>query len=174
MFDSKKLVATVTNIVTITFFSTIMYAAPIFTDKVVASVIEKEVGTDFNKQLECLTKNIYFEAASEPFEGKLAVATVVMNRTRDPRFPKNVCAVVYQNTNGTYQFSWVGLKDTIVRNKYAWQESEIVARMALTEPVLHDRLSKEKALYYHAVYVNPGWHNRVITKIGNHIFYAGT
>ena len=56
MFDSKKLIATISSIVTITFFSTIMYAAPIFTDKVVAKVIEQEVGADFNKQLECLTK----------------------------------------------------------------------------------------------------------------------
>jgi spore germination cell wall hydrolase CwlJ-like protein len=174
MFDSKKLIATISSIVTITFFSTIMYAAPIFTDKVVAKVIEQEVGADFNKQLECLTKNIYFEAATESYEGKLAVAQVVLNRAKNPKFPKNICAVVYQNTNGVYQFSWVGLKDTIVRNKYAWQESELVARMALTEPVLHDRLAQEKALYYHAVYVNPGWRNRVITKIGNHIFYAGT
>jgi len=32
------------------------------------------------QQLECLTRNIYWEAASEPFEGKVAVAQVTMNR----------------------------------------------------------------------------------------------
>jgi hypothetical protein len=31
------------------------------------------------KQLDCLTKNIYWEAASEPFEGKVAVAQVTLN-----------------------------------------------------------------------------------------------
>ena len=32
------------------------------------------------KQLDCLTRNIYWEAASEPFEGKVAVAQVTLNR----------------------------------------------------------------------------------------------
>ena len=32
------------------------------------------------RQLTCLAKNIYFEAASEPFEGKVAVAQVTINR----------------------------------------------------------------------------------------------
>ena len=59
-----------------------------------------------------------------------------------------------------------------INNKYAWEESEIVARKALTEPILHDRIAKENALYYHAVYVNPGWRGRMITKIGNHVFYG--
>jgi spore germination cell wall hydrolase CwlJ-like protein len=41
----------------------------------------------------------------------------------------------------------------------------------LTVPVLHDKISETNALYYHATYVNPGWNkNKVITRIGNHIF----
>ena len=31
-------------------------------------------------QLECLAKNIYYEAGGEPFEGKVAVAQVTLNR----------------------------------------------------------------------------------------------
>jgi spore germination cell wall hydrolase CwlJ-like protein len=38
------------------------------------------------RQLDCLTRNIYWEAASEPFEGKVAVAQVTMNRVQDGRF----------------------------------------------------------------------------------------
>jgi hypothetical protein len=48
----------------------------------------------------------------------------------------------------------------------------MVARKALTQPVLHDIIANNNVLYYHAVYVNPGWKGRVITKIGNHVFYA--
>jgi len=33
-----------------------------------------------DRQLTCLAKNIYHEAASEPFEGKVAVAQVTINR----------------------------------------------------------------------------------------------
>ena len=35
---------------------------------------------DRERQLDCLAKNIYHEAAGEPFEGKVAVAQVTMNR----------------------------------------------------------------------------------------------
>ena len=43
------------------------------------------------KQLDCLTKNIYWEAASEPFEGKVGVAQVTMNRLESGRFADTDC-----------------------------------------------------------------------------------
>jgi spore germination cell wall hydrolase CwlJ-like protein len=51
---------------------------------------------DVLKQLDCLTRNIYWEAGSEPFEGKVGVAQVTMNRLNDGRFADSVCGVVYQ------------------------------------------------------------------------------
>ena len=49
-----------------------------------------------NKQLECLARNIYFEAGGEPFEGKVAVAQVTINRANSGQFPNDICRVVYQ------------------------------------------------------------------------------
>ena len=62
------------------------------------------------KQLDCLARNIYHEAGSEPFEGKVAVAQVTINRTESGQFPSDICQVVYQK-NIVYekvfcQFSW--------------------------------------------------------------------
>ena len=62
------------------------------------------------RQLNCLTQNIYWEAASEPFEGKVAVAQVTLNRVESGKFANTVCGVVYQK-NVFYervvcQFSW--------------------------------------------------------------------
>ena len=62
------------------------------------------------KDLECLALNIYREAGHEPFEGKVAVAQVTLNRVVDSRFPNTVCDVVYEKT-AVYskvicQFSW--------------------------------------------------------------------
>ena len=76
-------------------------------DQVVVTAAER------TKQLDCLTKNIYWEAASEPFEGKVAVAQVTMNRVKNGRFGDGVCGVVYQK-NVIYQkvicqFSWACL-----------------------------------------------------------------
>jgi spore germination cell wall hydrolase CwlJ-like protein len=145
---------------------------PTLSQEITDAVLKQEVNEDFNKQLACLTKNVYYEAASESYEGKLAVAQVTINRANDPKFPSTICGVVYQRTLGTCQFSWTCLKNLAVQNKYAWEESEMVARKALTEPNVHDTIARTNALYYHAVYVNPGWRGRVITKIGNHVFYA--
>ena len=54
------------------------------------------------RELDCLTRNIYWEAASEPFEGKVGVAQVTMNRLASGKFADTVCGVVYQK-NIIYQ-----------------------------------------------------------------------
>jgi spore germination cell wall hydrolase CwlJ-like protein len=150
----------------------LLVSIPSISQEISDTVIKQEVNEDFNKQLACLTKNIYYEAATESYEGKLAVAQVTLNRVNDSKFPSTICGVVYQRTLGTCQFSWTCVKNLAINNKYAWEESEIVARKALTEPVLHDKIASTNAQYYHAVYVNPGWKSRVVAKIGNHVFYA--
>jgi spore germination cell wall hydrolase CwlJ-like protein len=135
------------------------------------NVIAREIGPQFKKEMNCLAENIYYEAGSESFEGKLAVAQVTLNRVASGQFANSICAVVHQKTGDTYQFSWVGM-EKYAKNKYAWEESQIVAKKAMTEPDAHALLSKQNALYYHANYVNPGWKLRRVTKIGNHIFYT--
>ena len=39
---------------------------------------------------------VYHESRSEPYEGQLAVASVVWNRKHDPRWPGNACEVFEQ------------------------------------------------------------------------------
>jgi spore germination cell wall hydrolase CwlJ-like protein len=127
------------------------------------------------QQLNCLAINVYREAGHEPFEGKVAVAQVTMNRVDDGRFGKDVCGVVYQKNvvmeKVVCQFSWYC--DSVHRNRpinqAAYQESYEVAKKVLLEGF---RLSLlEDALYFHAHYVSPRWPHEKIGKIGNHIFY---
>jgi len=128
------------------------------------------------RQLDCLTRNIYWEAASEPFEGKVAVAQVTMNRLASGRFGDSVCGVIYQK-NIIYekvicQFSWVCETTHKTKPVYQplWAESELVARKVLLENFRLPGL--KEALYYHADYVSPGWKKPRIDKIGRHIFYG--
>jgi spore germination cell wall hydrolase CwlJ-like protein len=58
------------------------------------NVIKAPFLTD--KEIECLARNIYFEAGSEPLEGKVAVGLVTINRSQDPRYPSSICGVVNQ------------------------------------------------------------------------------
>ncbi|HEX3028445.1 MAG TPA: spore cortex-lytic enzyme, partial [Clostridia bacterium] len=43
-----------------------------------------------------LARAINGEARGEPYEGQVAVGAVILNRTRDPRFPKTIAGVIYQ------------------------------------------------------------------------------
>lgn len=127
------------------------------------------------RQLACLARNIYYEAGSEPFEGKVAVAQVTLNRAANSDFPSDVCKVVYQK-NAVYekvlcQFSWYCDRATMMKpvNKAVYEESMEVAKKVLLEDF---RLpSLKEALYFHGDYVNPGWKREKLVKIGRHIFY---
>ena len=127
------------------------------------------------KQLECLARNIYFEAAKESFEGKVAVAQVTLNRAESGLFPSDVCKVVYQKNvfmeKVVCQFSWYCETNAKTKPMHpeVYDECYSVAKKVLLEGFRLDILND--ALYYHATYVSPGWKKQKITKIGNHIFY---
>jgi len=131
---------------------------------------------DRARQLDCLTRNIYWESATEPFEGKVAVAQVTINRVASGKFAPDICGVVYQK-NIVYdkvicQFSWFCDGSSKVRPIYPahWKESEEVAKKVLLEGF---RLpSVKNALYFHADYVKPQWGKPQVAKFGRHIFYA--
>ena len=131
---------------------------------------------DRERQLGCLAQNIYHEAGYEPFEGKVAVAQVTLNRAASGNFPSDICAVVYQKSviysKVICQFSWYCEQPTRMRpiNSAAYNESMTVAKKVLLEGFKLDGL--KHAMYYHADYVNPGWGKEKITKIGHHIFYS--
>lgn len=157
---------------------TLIWTAPTLSQEFINSATSKQVSADYKKQVDCLAKNIYYEAGHESYEGKLAVAQVTMNRVNDPKYPKDICSVVYQKTTGenlqsVCQFSWTCMvKELVIKDKYAWEEAQMIAKRALTEPYLHDTIAESNALYYHAVYVKPGWNKlKVVRQIGNHIFY---
>jgi len=126
-------------------------------------------------ETECLAKNIYFEANTEPYQGKLAVATVTMNRVKSGKFPHTVCGVVLQKNSEGCQFSWVcDNKTDIIKNREGYVESVEMAEEVLLS-AKRSRIIPSDALYYHADYVDPYWAKtkKFLTKIGAHLFYRG-
>jgi len=124
------------------------------------------------KEVECLARNIYFEAGGEPQAGKIAVAEVTMNRVKSRQYPRTVCGVVHQKIRGTCQFSWVCEgKNKVRKNSDAWQDSVKIAENILISKKEYGIIGSAK--HFHAVYVNPSWaeSKRMIKKIGQHIFY---
>ncbi len=123
----------------------------------------------------CLAKAVYFEARSESELGQLAVAKVVLNRVKDPNYPKTICGVVYQGSDrrNSCQFSFAcdGVADE-VKSKAAWDRSKKVAQKAIAGDQTIRVIGA--ATNYHADYVRPKWAKemRKLIKIGRHIFYS--
>ncbi len=129
---------------------------------------------DVTEDLNCLALNIYFEARSEPLDGKLAVGHVVLNRAADKRFPAKICEVVKQGGAkrlNKCQFSWWcdGRSDR-PRNLQAWKESQVLARLVFWG---YSEDPTGGALWYHADYVKPKWRLKLTRgpMIGRHQFY---
>ena len=132
-------------------------------------------------ELECMSMNIYFEAALESTAGKLAVAQVTLNRVRSEHYPNTVCSVVKQGKHyasgfpvrDRCQFSWYcdGKHDNPNKGKM-WYESMNIATYAMENPTLLD--ITDGATHYHADYIeNPRWaisRHRTL-QIDTHIFY---
>ncbi|HEY0114628.1 MAG TPA: cell wall hydrolase, partial [Allosphingosinicella sp.] len=56
----------------------------------------RTASTAIDSELECLAKVVLHEAGNQSRTGQIAVAEVVMNRVRSPRFPNSICSVVLQ------------------------------------------------------------------------------
>ncbi|OJU08781.1 MAG: cell wall hydrolase, partial [Caulobacterales bacterium 68-7] len=133
-------------------------------------------GAERDRAVHCLTQAVYFEAATEPLEGRRAVAQTVLNRLRHPGYPKSVCGVVFEGAARASgcQFSFT-CDGSLGRplNLMLWAQAEDVARQALAGYVAKD---VGAATHYHADYVLPYWAPTLIklTQIGAHIFYRWT
>jgi len=128
--------------------------------------------------LECLAQNMYWEANNQNDAGILAVGRVTLARTRDRRFPSDICGVVYEARPGLCQFSWTcdGRAHHITdRARYRH-----VQRLAvdLYLGAINAPDATRGAIYYHADYTPPeksAWFRNTktrVAKIGAHTFYA--
>ena len=100
---------------------------------------------------------IQCEADGEPYEGKLAVGSVVMNRVKSSKFPNTITGVIYQNG----QFAPVASGRLAYRLQAGVNEE---CRQAAVE-VLNGRITNQ-CLFFRTVV--PGMEGTII---GNHIFY---
>ena len=127
------------------------------------------------KQIECLAKNMYFEARNEPDAGIRAVGFVTMNRVQDPQFPKSICEVVYQRTGPVCQFSWVCIfgRNPQIKNTALFERIKEMARdIATAHPDNKHYDPSKGSLFFHAAYIRPGWKLKKKIRIGQHIFYS--
>jgi len=132
---------------------------------------------EFNaRSLECLARNVYYEARGESSAGQYAVAEVTMNRRASPHYPKTVCEVVYQKNWDPLRkryvgaFSWTEFEALDTPSGPAWQRAVRVA-----EDVYYQRRPAQLpgVLHFHATYIKPDWskERQRVARIGRHVFY---
>lgn len=144
------------------------------------------------EQRECMLEAILFEAGNQSTLGKLAVAIVILNRTKHESYPDTVCEVVHQGPINTW---WYEAHDRIVPIKHKCQfsywcdgkaedimdfdgtktydESLLVVNYVFYTSPIHLPALLEGATHYHADYVKPKWASvlKKVATIDNHIFY---
>jgi len=125
------------------------------------------------RERKCLADAIYYEARSETRSSRLAVAEVVLNRTRHPLYPDTICDVVYQGSHRTTgcQFSFTCDGSMAIRPRgQAWREANSLAAYAMLG--LPESYT-DGATHYHANYVMPYWAPNLVqtSVVGTHIFY---
>lgn len=134
----------------------------------------------------CLALAIYHEARGEAGSGQVAVARVILNRTRSRAYPASVCGVVYQNAErrNRCQFSFAcDDRPDLPADSRAWKTSvDVAARMLCSDRCapLEARAGARAALrfhratHYHTVSVSPSWSKKLVPlgRVGEHVFFA--
>lgn len=119
-----------------------------------------------SEELRCLAGAIYFEGRGEPLAGQLAVAQVILNRTKSGRFPTSVCDVIKQR--GQFSFVRRGEIPAVSPSRSAYRKAVAVAKVALAQAW---DSTAGKALYFNTPGNRPGVRVQKVAAIGNHIFY---
>jgi spore germination cell wall hydrolase CwlJ-like protein len=121
-----------------------------------------------SNDIDCLARNIYYEAGVENEKGKYAVGHITMNRLKTGHWGRDICSVVYAKN----QFSWTRLKKLPKPDPQKWDESLMIAYDVIKG---YRVTGLERSLFYHADYIrDPHWADSAhkITQIGRHIFYT--
>jgi spore germination cell wall hydrolase CwlJ-like protein len=113
-------------------------------------------------ELTCLTRVILYEAGAESRSGQLAVAQVVLNRTRSGRFPRTICGVIHQRG----QFA--SIRSYHPRRDARWNRAMAIARAARNGERVG---SIGNAMFFHAAHVRPFTGRTRVARLGGHVFY---
>jgi len=111
-----------------------------------------------------MAQTVYAESAAEPYEGKVAVASVILNRVRSPGFPKTISGVILQRD----AFSCViNGKVNTVPNESSY--SAVLQALRGEDP------TSKAVFFYNPKTATSTWmlstKKQDIKAIGNHVFF---
>jgi len=113
-------------------------------------------------ELNLLSRLIAAEAGTEPYEGKVAVGAVILNRVRSPLFPSTISGVIYE--------PWAFES---VHNGLIWQVTDLSSAYRAAADALNGWDPSYGALFFWNPYKPVSawiWTRTIITQIGDHVF----
>ncbi|MDE5055415.1 cell wall hydrolase [Niallia taxi] len=112
-----------------------------------------------------LAQLVFAEAQGEPYAGKVAVATVVLNRVDSDLFPNTIREVIYERSNGYYAFS-------PVQNGKINNNPTIIDYRVVDEAVAYRGKGSGSLYFYNPQTAKSEWilTKEVTVRIGNHTF----
>ena len=113
------------------------------------------------KQVDMMARTVHGEARGEIFEGKVAVAAVIMNRVQSRAFPSSTYGVIFQRN-----------AFTAVNDGQYWLTPNASAYRAVREAAKGWDPSSGATYYYNPVTATDQWifTRSTIKKIGKHVF----
>jgi N-acetylmuramoyl-L-alanine amidase len=111
-----------------------------------------------------MARLITAEAESEPYNAKVAVGAVVLNRIKDSRFPNTIKDVIYEKSNGYYQF-------TPVENGWIYKPASESAKQAAYDALNGKDPSNGALFYFDDSATNKWlWSKPLAARIGRMVF----
>lgn len=121
---------------------------------------------ELNKEeIYLLAKLIHAEARGESIQGQIAVGAVILNRIKNPKFPKTIKEVIFQQTGHVFQFSPV--EDGSIN-----LEPDLDAWRAARAAIRGEDPTRGSLFFYNPDIATDRWIKTlpVSTVIGNHVF----
>lgn len=117
-----------------------------------------------DKDVYLMAQIVYAESRSEPYEGKVAVASVILNRVKHPRFPKTIEDVIKQKS----AFS-------CVRNGQINVVPDESSYRAVLDALKGSDPTEKAVFFYNPKIATSPWMKNInkhnVKTIGNHVFF---
>jgi N-acetylmuramoyl-L-alanine amidase len=115
--------------------------------------------------IDLMARLVHAEAKGEPYAGKVAVATVILNRVASKDFPNTVSGVVHEKANGYYAF-------TPVQNGEIKKPADAESKRAVNEALAFRGQGSGSLFFFNPKTAKSDWifSRQVTVTIGNHRF----
>ncbi len=119
-----------------------------------------------NQEMDLLARLVRAEAKGEPYAGKVAVATVVLNRVDHRDFPNTIKEVIYERSPGGY-YAFTPIKNGAIN-----QPADSASKRAVQEALAFRGQGQGSIYFYNPKTVASDWilSRKVTITINNHRF----